>query len=148
MLFPTSLRRVPEDIAPGGFEEEQVEKQAKESVGERASQDVETIGKRIEELDREWDVERILEANAATLALAGALLSTKNSRWLFLPAVATAFLLQQALQGWSPAMPVLRKLGFRTRGEIDEEKFAFKSISETIDRFKGENSRGADAMRH
>lgn len=148
MLFPASLRRAPEEIASREFEGEEIEKQAKEKVGKYGSRDVDAIGRRIEELDREWDVERILEANAATLALAGALLSTRNSRWLFLPAVATAFLLQQALQGWSPPLPLLRRLGFRTRGEIDEEKFAFKSIAETIGKFKGENSRAAEEVRH
>jgi len=41
--------------------------------GESESGLAERLGARIAELDREWDVERMLEANAAGLALAGAI---------------------------------------------------------------------------
>lgn len=146
MLFPASLWRVPEHTDPEVLED--IEKQTKENIDKYASQDLENIEKRIDALDREWDVERVLEVNAATLALAGAFLATRNRTWLLLPAAVTAFLLQQALQGWCPPLPVLRRLGFRTRGEIDEEKFAFKSIVETIGRFKGENLRAGEEARH
>ncbi|MGC8492869.1 MAG: hypothetical protein ACP5SH_14150 [Syntrophobacteraceae bacterium] len=146
MQFPASFWRVPEHTDPEVLED--IEKQTKENVGKYASQDLENIEKRIDALDREWDVERVLEANAATLALAGALLATRDKKWLLLPAAVTVFLLQHALLGWCPPLPVLRRLGFRTRGEIDEEKFAFKSIVETIGKFKGENSRAGEEARH
>ena len=43
------------------------------------------IGRRLRELDAEWDVERTLEANAATLALTGTVLGmTTDRRWLAL----------------------------------------------------------------
>lgn len=38
------------------------------------------------------------------------------------------FLLQHALQGWCPPVPVLRRLGFRTQTEIDEERYALKAL--------------------
>lgn len=88
-----------------------------------------TIQKRIQELDEEWDVERVLEANAATLALTGLALGlTVNRKWLALPAVVMGFLFQHSIQGWCPPLPVLRRLGVRTRGEIDREKYALKSL--------------------
>lgn len=66
--------------------------------------------------------------NAATLALGGLVLGvTVDRRWLLLPAVVTSFLLQHGLQGWCPPLPLLRRLDFRTRGEIDREKYALKS---------------------
>jgi hypothetical protein len=89
------------------------------------------IEKRIQELDEEWDVERVLEVNASTLALTGFVLGvTVNRKWLALPAVIMAFLLQHGVQGWCPPLPVLRRLGVRTRGEIDHEKYALKALME------------------
>lgn len=64
----------------------------------------ERIAERLRELDREWDVERVLEVNASTLALSGVILTaTVDRRWLALPAVLTSFLLQHAIQGPSRA---------------------------------------------
>jgi hypothetical protein len=87
------------------------------------------IGRRIEALDREWDIERVLEANAASLSLAGLLLARfQDRRWLWLPAGVAGFLLQHALQGWCPPIPVFRRLGVRTRREIDREKYALMAL--------------------
>jgi hypothetical protein len=87
------------------------------------------IGPRLHQLDREWDMERTLEANAATLALTGTLLGLfVDKRFLALPVAVTAFLLQHALQGWCPPVPFFRKRGVRTMREIDEERFALKAL--------------------
>ncbi|PPK75159.1 hypothetical protein B0F87_1063 [Methylobacter tundripaludum] len=85
------------------------------------------ILERIQMLDKEWDIERVLEVNASTLAITGLILGlTKNRKWLFLPGIVLPFLLQHGLQGWCPPLPLLRRLGIRTRGEIDREKYALK----------------------
>jgi hypothetical protein len=87
------------------------------------------IPDRLEELDREWDIERAIEANASALALVGVgLAAGHDRRWLVLPALVTAFLFQHAIQGWCPPVPVLRKLGFRTSYEIEEERRALKAL--------------------
>ena len=87
------------------------------------------IPERLHELEREWDVERTLEANAASLSLLGVLLgATVDRRFFVLPGVVAAFLLQHALQGWCPPLPVLRRLGFRTQTEIDEERTALMAL--------------------
>lgn len=87
--------------------------------------DRQDILRRIDALEREWDIERVLEVNASTLALTGLVLGlTVNRRWFMLPGVVLPFLLQHGLQGWCPPLPILRRLGVRTRGEIDREKFA------------------------
>ncbi|MFS2013502.1 DUF2892 domain-containing protein [Azospirillum sp. CT11-132] len=89
----------------------------------------EHIAHRLDELDHEWDIERTLEANAATLALTGTLLGAfVDRRFLILPAVVTGFLLQHALQGWCPPVPVFRRLGIRTTAEIDRERAALKAL--------------------
>src|SRR5690606_22609271 len=69
------------------------------------------IDTRLAELDREWDIERALQANAATIAFAGvALGACGGRRWLLLPAAVTGFLFQHAVQGWCPPLPLLRRL--------------------------------------
>jgi hypothetical protein len=89
----------------------------------------EHIAHRLDELDHEWDIERTLEANAATLALTGTLLGAfVDRRFLVLPAVVTGFLLQHALQGWCPPVPVFRRLGIRTTAEIGRERTALKAL--------------------
>ena len=93
------------------------------------SEGPEAIDARIRELDREWDIERTLELNAAAFALTGTILgSFVNRKWLALPMVVTAFLAQHAVQGWCPPLPIFRKMGVRTRAEIDREKYALKAL--------------------
>jgi hypothetical protein len=92
------------------------------------------LGARIIELDRESDVERVLEINASTLALSGlALGAFVNRKLLVIPAVVLGFLLQHGIQGWCPPIPVLRNLGLRTRQEIDAEKYALKTMRGDFD---------------
>jgi hypothetical protein len=86
------------------------------------------IDERIRELEREWDVERALESNAAAVILAGLGLGLVNKRFLALPMVAAAFLLQHALQGWCPPLPLLRRLGLRTSAEIHDEIIALRIL--------------------
>ena len=87
------------------------------------------IAARLEELDREWDIERTIEANASSLAFTGvALGATLDRRWLALPALVTAFLFQHAIQGWCPPVPILRRMGFRTADEINQERYALKAL--------------------
>ncbi len=87
------------------------------------------IEARIEAIDREWDVERALETSASTLALTGTLLAAfVDRRFAIVPAVVGGFLLQHALQGWCPPLPVFRSLGFRTAREIERERHALKAL--------------------
>ena len=89
----------------------------------------EEITDRIAELDREWDIERVLEANASSLAFAGVFLALfRGRRWLLLPSLVLPFLLLHAVQGWCPPVPLLRRIGIRTRYEIDQEKYALKAL--------------------
>jgi hypothetical protein len=79
----------------------------------------------LRELDGESDIERYLEVNASALAFTGvALGALVDRRWLVLPAVVTAFLFQHGVQGWCPPLPLFRRLGIRTRQEIEAERCA------------------------
>lgn len=124
-LSPTAYR-VPRHTAD--VYNRRIEEQAERSVRFHARHP-RGINRRLHELDREWDIERALEANAATLALAGTLLGAfADRRFLLLPAAVTGFLLQHALQGWCPPVPFFRKRGFRTAREIEIERIALKAL--------------------
>jgi hypothetical protein len=87
------------------------------------------IDGRIDELAREWDLERWLEVNASLLSLTGLALGVLRHRaWLGLPFMVSAFLLQHAIRGWCPPVPLFRRLGVRTRKEIDREMYSLKSL--------------------
>lgn len=80
-------------------------------------------------LDREWDIERCLEANAAAVGFFGAVLAARVHWRLFLiPALVSGFLMQHAVQGWCPPLPLLRRRGIRTAAEIDEERTALRLL--------------------
>jgi len=93
----------------------------------------EEIDRRLEELDGEWDIERLLEANAGVLSLMGLTFGVIRSRWYLLPAAAAAFLVQQAVQGWCPPASLLRRLGIRTSREINHERYALKALRGDFD---------------
>ncbi|MBA4136427.1 MAG: hypothetical protein C0518_03825 [Opitutus sp.] len=97
-------------------------------------QPAEVINARLEELDREWDVERVLEANASTLALTGVVLGAAvDRRWLLLSAGVLGFLFMHSTQGWCPPLPALRRSGVRTKDEINRERFALKHLRGDFD---------------
>lgn len=94
----------------------------------------ETINARLEELEREWDIERVLETNAATLALTGVVLgAVVDRRWLALSAGVLGFLFVHGTQGWCPPLSALRRMGLRTRDEINRERFALKQLRGDFD---------------
>ncbi len=106
-------------------------------VRDYASRSREDITGRIEELDREWDIERLLETNASALAFTGLVLGlTHSKRWLIVPGIVLPFLFQHAVQGWCPPVPVFRRLGVRTRKEIDQEKYALKVLRGDFDKIE------------
>ena len=87
------------------------------------------ISKRLQELDEEWDIERAIQANAALVGFLGLTFGVLGrSRWLLVPALVNGFLFQHSVQGWCPPVPVLRRLGFRTSFEIEQERQALKLI--------------------
>ena len=87
------------------------------------------LTQRIRELDREWDIERVLEVNAATVSLTGAVLAlTVHRKFAWIPVFVGTFLLQHAIQGWCPPVPFLRRAGVRTAREINEERLALMRL--------------------
>ena len=126
-MIPTTVARVPEHTAESA--NEAIRRRTHEDIARIAAGGPEAIDRRLAELDQEWDIERTLEANAATVALVGLGLRTfMDRRYYLLPAAVAGFLLQHAVQGWCPPLPVFRRLGVRTASEIDEERYALKAL--------------------
>lgn len=125
------------DVAPNT--EERVESNTDERINERIRRELEArvlyyaqrpqeIDSRLAELDEEWDVERVLEANAGIVSLFGLGLAVFRRRWLVLPALVAGFLVQHAIQGSCPPAGIVRRLGIRTTKEINHERFALKAL--------------------
>jgi len=126
-MIPTSVERVPEHT------KEEVNARIRSETARHlaryyaASQS--EIDQRLRELDEEWDIERALEANAATFTLIGLGLGTLVNRKFFaFSGVIAGFLLQHAVQGYCPPMTVLRRRGYRTPQEIERERYALKAL--------------------
>jgi hypothetical protein len=126
-MIPTTTERVPQHTAEHVNQE--IQRQMEQDVARCAAAGPAAIDRRLSQLDHEWDIERTLEANAATVSLIGlALGATVDRRWFAFPAVVAGFLLQHAVQGWCPPVPVFRRLGFRTQTEIEQERYALKAL--------------------
>lgn len=106
-----------------------IEEQTQRNIAYYSSADHSEIESRLKELDREWDMERLLQTNASVVALFGLVLAT-TVRWKFiiLPMAVMGFLLQHAVQGWCPPVSLFRRLGVRTSSEINSEKYALKAL--------------------
>ncbi len=72
---------------------------------------------------------------APVIALVGTMLGAPvNRKWPLLSGgIVLPFLAQHALQGWCPPVSLFRRLGVRTRREIDGERFALKGQCKSID---------------
>ncbi len=130
MDLPETAERVPESTP------ERVNERIRRETAERIQyygEHPDEIDERLEELHAEWDIERTLEANASVLVLLSlGLGATVDRRFLVVPAVISAFLLQHALQGWCPPVPVFRRLGIRTQREIEAERHALLAIEDGL----------------
>jgi hypothetical protein len=125
-MVPLARERVSENTADSVNQRIQQETEA--SVAYYAAHR-EEIDARLNQLEGEWDIERVLEANAAGIGFAGVMLGAfVDRRWLALPAAVTGFLMQHAVQGWCPPVPVFRRMGVRTMAEIDAERYALKVL--------------------
>lgn len=135
-MIPATAKRVEQHTSP--HLNHRNEQRLEERVAYYQQQSPARISDRLKELDQEWDVERTLQTNFATLSIVGALLTgAANRHWAVLALGVPAFMVQHAIQGWCPPLPVLRRLGIRTTREISDERFALKSLRGDFDQSEG-----------
>jgi len=88
----------------------------------------ERIEERLRQLDQEWDLGRRFQANAAGIILGSLILGRAFRLLRPLPYIASGFLLMHAVRGWAPPVLALRRLGTRTRDEIEKERSALRAL--------------------
>lgn len=131
-MLPATNRRVEQHTCDAI--NRSIAEQTRERVIRLSKQSPAALTRRLDELDHEWDVERALESNASALAFSGIVLgATVDRKWLLFSGLVTGFLFQHATQGWCPPLPILRRLGFRTTAEINDERYALKAIRGDFD---------------
>lgn len=86
------------------------------------------IDQRLLELDNEQDMESYMQTESTALTIAGVILAlTVNKKWLVLPLISSIVTIANRVKGSTPLV-FFRKLGLRTRGEIEKERYALKAI--------------------
>lgn len=88
------------------------------------------IDDRINALKSESDVSQTLVANASLLGMFGLFMAlvVRARLLILLPIVAMLFLIQNSIRGWSPPDMLLRRMGFRTKEEIQLELYGLRML--------------------
>ena len=129
---PPARDRVREHSSPAV--NRRIDRRTVESLEQTAGSSIVAIGRRLRELDREWDIDR---AVMAVFAVAGSVSGGNALRrawqgrlsgWTALFGVQMSLLLYHAARGWCPPVAVLRRLGLRTRKEIEAERRALEEM--------------------
>lgn len=106
---------------------QKIDQCTKENIQRYSNESRDVVRNRVEKLNDELDIEQALQLTSAANVLVGiGLALTVNKKWLLLSAISSAFLIQHSIQGWCPPLPVFRRLGVRTRDEINAEIDALK----------------------
>ena len=125
-----SFDRVRNETAP--YVNERIDREIEGNIAHYSQLDDYAITKRIAELDHEWDIDRALMANFALLGGAAFTAGlTKNKNWFYLLGAQFVFLMLHAVKGWCPPVTVMRRMGFRTKTEIESEKATLLKILES-----------------
>ncbi len=112
---------------------ERIDALTRATIDEALSAGPGAIERRLSELDAEWDIDRALMVNFAvvggasfSLGLArytdGPVLGARRKGFLYFFGTQLAFLLVHGVAGWCPPASLFRRLGFRTKGEIEAER--------------------------
>jgi len=105
-----------------------VEKQIQDTVN-HYYHDQEEIDMRLMQLDDEMDLETYLQTQSAALTISGVILGlTSSKKWLALPMFGSLLVIANFISGRDNPLGYFRKLGFRTRAEIEKERYALKAI--------------------
>lgn len=94
-----------------------------------AAEGHDAINARLEQIEGEWTAGRMVKATLGVVILAGFALATlHHPYWLILPAVAGGLLLQYVFWRGSVLAKLYCYLGYRGSTEIDEERFALRTL--------------------
>jgi hypothetical protein len=112
-----------------------IDQETKLSLDRHARGSLLAMLRRLHDLDREWDLDRWVMVGFAGAAGASAALSLWQASRRGRPGPFTAVLAAQlcflafhAVRGWAPPVALLRRLGVRTRQEIEAERYALEQL--------------------
>jgi len=126
-MFSATTRRVEQNTSAAL--NRRFEAQLKETISRYEGADRNAIDQRLRELDKEWNIERFIETEAPmTIALGIALGALNDRKWFVVSAFAAGMVLLHNIQGWYPLLPILRRMGFRSQYEIEQERNALRVL--------------------
>ena len=100
------------------------------SLSNIESMGADAVWHRLDQLDREWDIERVSMLFSSGVAVLQ-FYSGRNKRlWFFRPQVQIPLLLLERALSKAPVSVILQRLGFRSKDEIQSER-------EALNRFIG-----------
>lgn len=101
------------------------------NIARYAHADPDTLTARLQELDDEWDLDRTVGTFTAAASLVGIILG-RRARWaglITIPVILVGgYLLQRSAQHSPRSQGLVRRLGFRSRQEIDAERYALRAL--------------------
>jgi hypothetical protein len=107
----------------------EVNRNTARSIQYYSNRPIQSVSKRIEELEEEISLEAFVYRGGTGLAILALLLSRLKNRAAWILAVCiTALQLQYSCQGRSVLTDVLRKRGYRSRKEIEVEKYSLQAL--------------------
>lgn len=94
------------------------------------------IDQRMEELDKEWSIERALEVEApSAIGLGAALGLLHNKKWFLLSGVAASMVVLHNMRGFYPLLPLFQRLGLRPQKDIEDERKALRVLRKDHERY-------------
>lgn len=125
-MIASSYGRVPAHTS--GTANDLIRQRSEESIGRALAGGPDQISRRLQELDREWDIEQVIETDAALTILGGVALGLAvDRRFLLLSLIGAGGLVLHATTGWYPFLNLVRRFGYRTAAEISAERYALKA---------------------
>jgi hypothetical protein len=91
--------------------------------------DAASIENRLQELNKEWDLERVHDLNASFSALNGTLLGKLlDKHFTDLPFTTSTRLVNETKYEYTPPIEMFKALGYRPKEEIEKEKQLLHSL--------------------
>ncbi len=113
----------------GNIDDSTAQTRIRDNVRYYSSLGPEAVSERIRQLDAEWDAARAVCAGLSGAGLFGLVVGLLGGRsfrlftWLSLPLLFAA-----SLGKWAPPAGLTARWGFRSRREIEEERYALKAL--------------------
>lgn len=118
-----------------GAAREKIDRLTRARLAELANAPPEELGRRLEQLDHEWDLDRALMMNFAVVGgftfgqgVRQRRMLRRGNGWLYFFGSQVAFMAMHALVGWCPPSIVFRRMGIRTDKEIAAEREAVRAL--------------------